>query len=57
MLLSFTNKLLILLIKKTSLVSDVAFVMKLKMFPYKGMTSCMCLILIYHVIVTKAKVI
>ena len=30
--------------------SDVAFIMKLKMFPYEGVTSCMYLILIYHVI-------
>ena len=28
--------------------------MKLKVFPYEGMASCMHLILIYHVIVTKA---
>ena len=33
--------------------SDVAFIMKLKIFPYKRMTSCMYLILIYHVIVTR----
>ena len=57
LLLSFTNKLLTPLIKKTSLVSDVTFIMKLKMFPYEGMTSCMYLILIHHVIVTKAEVI
>ena len=30
--------------------SDVAFIIKLIMFPYKRVTSCMYLILIYHVI-------
>ena len=49
LLLLFTNKLLTLLIKKTSLVSDVAFIMNLKMYPYEGMTGCMYLILIYRV--------
>ena len=33
--------------------SDVAFIMKLKIFPYERTTSCMYLISIYHVIVTR----
>ena len=41
--------------KKKNILS--VLIMKLKVFPYGEMTSCIYLILIYHVIVTKVKVI
>ena len=40
--------------KENKLFNVVAFFMKLKVFPYEGIASCMHLILIYYMIITKA---